>query len=860
MRKGKQQWLLLLCVLLFGVFCLTACSGRGGRVVTMEAIEESKEPDKIPEVLEGGNLTLSIDYGFDKYVKSGCYMRVMADITNNGENFMGSLRVIIPDSSQKRYMYQKDVSIAAGETKRVEMAVPVGSDTISYNFVVADEEERVIAEKSVKAYISRDESLFTGILTDDTQSMSYLSGSQLKTFYLGAETFPEDVMALDSLDILIINDFNTDKLGTKQYEALKNFVTKGGTLVLGTGATGQKTLALFDDSFFKGTIGGLSRKTTAFGLNEEGLTKIKAQLLEEVLQRQAQEEAEKQEETSETQEADDEEISYELFPEAEEINRLQLSLVEKDILDVHLEGAVPVVKEDGTVLLERLDIGQGNVLLATMDLGLDSSLRDTIGMEIINQIASNISISRQDQRDMENTGYNFNYLRNSAVELIDEDKLPKVSSYVVILLVYILVIGPPLYFILKRLDKRNLMWILIPVFSVLFGSFIYGIGDTTRQSGPYIGYFALNTIENGTVDEDIFFGITAPYNNNYEVDVSEIGDLVPLVEEGYYSNSQATEGTDYNIAIKYSGDTTKIEIKDYSAFEPTYFETNHQAAATGTVGSTMKFEDFQITGEITNLLGQDLKQTALYAYGTVYLLGDIEQGQTISLDDREGYKIMNRSDIYRYDEFLTKISGGRPYGNRKEQTAEQIRYYYSYEYFLSKEAASFRQGCYLLGFSSEDSSVLETTGLEASGVTMMAVAVDVDLKGENGIYIPKIDSYIQNIEGGVDTLERVIYEENITMDIQFDSRDVITELIYSEAMNNEFDIGWSNGFYGEIRAYNYLTGNYDLIFTSGTPGSVSTENYVNEDNQMRLLIEADAARMESYQVTLPILSAIKEGK
>lgn len=859
-------FLLLLAVLTLG--------GCGKTTTITEEIDQTAEPEVTPAVFQGGSLTLSIDYGYDKYVKSGRYMRVLADITNEGADFSGTLQVIIPSQSQKKFMYQKEVSLAAGETKRLEMAVPVGGSANRYNFVLADKEENVVAEKSVKAYVYRESTFFAGILTDDIQGLSYLSDNQMKTFYLEADTFPEDVMGLDSLDILIINDFNTDQLNEKQYEAVKNFVMQGGTLVLGTGSTGVKTLAVFDDSFLTGTMGEVFSKDTTFGLNEERLQEIKAQLLEEVLEQQAlaQEEAQKAENEMaaateaeaavDNLEEESQSLAEDMLPEANNINQLTVNVVRKDILDIHLEGATTLVKEDGTVLLEGLNKGKGRVLLSTMDLGLDTGLRNTIGREIADQIADNVSISRRVRINEETQGNNYTYLKHSVVDMVDEGKIPKVGKYIVVLLVYVLVIGPPLYIVLKKLDKRNLIWVIVPAFSVLFGSFIYGIGGETRQDEPYIGFLTINMQENGILNQETIFGVTAPYNDNYDLSFSNDKNIVPEVEinDYYYSSSTVPQDSRYNIAMKYGGSTTQIRIRDYPAFETAYFNMTSSEPATGEVESSLSLDGWKITGGVTNRLGYDLKQAVLYAYGVIYPLGDLEQGQSVTLDEKESILTINSGGIYNND-LLTKISGGSPYGHPKEQMTENIRWYYAYEYMLSKMVSRADQGCYLIGFlENAENEFLEESGLDTNGASMTVAEVPVELSGELGTLIPRVDVYMQNVDGAYDTGGRYIYADSLSVDLQFGSDERITRLVYSEELNYEFkQTSYPDAFSGEILAYNYTTGEYDILFESKQAGSVDIRPYLSEDNRVRLSIRPDAAVIQNYgQVTMPVLSAVKE--
>lgn len=834
--KKKRRLLTGIWLLAFAAALILG--GCGKTTTISEEIDQTAEPEATPAVFQGGSLTLSIDYGYDKYVKNGRYMRVLADITNEGADFSGTLQVIIPSHSQEKFMYQKEVSLAAGETKRLEMAVPVDSSANRYNFLLADKEENVVAKKTVKAYVYRESTFFTGILTDDIQGLSYLSDNQMKTFYLEADTFPEDVMGLDSLDILIINDFNTDQLNEKQYEAVKNFVMQGGTLVLGSGSTGVKTLAVFDDSFLTGTMGEVFSKDTTFGLNEERLQEIKTQFLEETLEQQTS------------------------APEENSINQLTVNAIKKDILDIHLEGATTLVKEDDVVLLEGLYKGKGRVLLSTMDLGLDTGLWNTIGREIAEKIADNVSISRRVRINEETQGNDYSYLKHSVVDMVDEDKIPKVGKYIVVLLVYVLLIGPPLYIVLKKLDKRNLIWVIIPAFSVLFGSFIYGIGGQTRQDDPYIGFLTINTQNNGILNQETIFGVTAPYNDDYDLNFSSDKNIVPEVEINNYYHSSTTvpEDSSYNIAVKYGGSTTQIRVRDYPAFETVYFNMTSSEPAAGEVASSLSFDEWKITGGVTNRLGYDLKQAVLYAYGVIYPLGDLEQGQSVTLDEKESILTINPGGIYNND-LLTKISGGSPYGHPKGQRTENVRWYYAYEYMLSKMVSRADQGCYLIGFSENaESEFLEETGLDTNGASMTVAEVPVDLTGELGTLIPRVDVYMQNVDGAYNMGGRYIYEDSLSMDLQFGSDERITRLVYSEELNYEFkQISYPNTFAGEILGYNYTTGEYDILFESEQAGSVDIRPYLSEDNRVRLSIRPDAAVIQNYgQVVMPVLSAVKE--
>lgn len=80
-----------------------------------------------------------------------------------------------------------------------------------------------------------------GVLTDDPTGMQYLDGLRTSAYssvslaaMLLDETTLEDTRAgLDMLDLLLVQDFDTDRLRTEQKEAIKRWVRDGGVLVQG---------------------------------------------------------------------------------------------------------------------------------------------------------------------------------------------------------------------------------------------------------------------------------------------------------------------------------------------------------------------------------------------------------------------------------------------------------------------------------------------------------------------------------------------------------------------------------------------------------------------------------------------------
>ena len=241
-RKGMKLWMLL-------VVCILCVVGFSGNVCY------SKET-KNKTATEKQQFDIQAEFGFDNVARVGKSMLANVTVTNNGEDFSGLVQILLPVTYGNNVMYQSNLSIAAGETKQISMPMYLNNYTGKIVVNIADEKENIIAKKRVKVnlLIKGDKTDLIGILTDNKDVLGYWEEDQNKVFYLSEKNMPEQKAGLDTLDILVINDFDTQNLNKNQYKVLKNWVSKGGNLVIGTGVNASRTLGVFEDDFLTGSF------------------------------------------------------------------------------------------------------------------------------------------------------------------------------------------------------------------------------------------------------------------------------------------------------------------------------------------------------------------------------------------------------------------------------------------------------------------------------------------------------------------------------------------------------------------------------------------------------------------------------
>ena len=826
-RKSKIRNILMVSVMI-SLF-LTGCySSTVSTVQTTVAVETKPADDADTEgqkntiettevtVGEQGDFELSVHCGYGEHAKYGRDMGVQATIVNHGADFVGEFWVLIPQngSASQSTLFRKEFSIAAGEEKKVELAVPVLFSTGKLNISIRDEHEKEKASVEVRVNVQGDSDIiYVGVLSDNYLELSYLTDTQTKTFFIKGEEFPEDKKGLDMLDILVINDFNTDSLNDSQYEALKNFVKEGGTLVLGTGATGVKTLECFKDNFLIGTSKGVEAGTVALGS--------------------------------------------------------EIQTIEKEILDITLEKGSVIYEENGRSLIEKVNIGKGNVQLFTFDIGLENRDWNTKGKFVLSKITDNLSDSKKLQLSAE-TGkeQNFYQLRN-CLETINSDNVPSIGKYVAALGIYLVLIGPLLYLVLKKLDKRQFMWGIVPGMAVIFSLAIYFMGTETRFSKPYAQYITFAHISEGVESEELTFSLTAPYNNAYEVTVPAEYDVTLPVTDYYYGGYSYDKGTlEYDMSVCYGAEVTTLGIRNHGAFEPAYFSANSIKEVNGSVESAISIKEgaegeILYTGTVTNTLGDDLESAVLVVDSHYILLGNFANGETRQIEEVESFVINSQDDMWNYG-ILELIVGGDPWVNGRDNT--KLRQYYALEYKLTSDLKNPRKENYLFGFTQDSSNpVIEATGLKNAGIKLVSADVEVDRTiADNQIYMPSLDSCYTMINGDYDSMYRYIYSETLELEVHFDEDEVITSIIYPKDGNAENDKAMahsSDGYYGTIRAFNYETNQYEDIFESGKPAVLKeVDPYLNEKNTMRLFFNIDKDARNYHSISLPLLTATKEVK
>lgn len=813
--------------LMMGVIVIERQSAKDSIAVTENNIEI--------EDSESQNVTLESSYGFQGVSKFGKYLPVQIVIHNDGSAFQGTIQVILMTAKEdtgdyngnwfstintKNYLIEKEVEVKAQSDTKVEFAVPL-SRTKTNIHILLKENEETVADKNMKVDIGDYYSQFyIGVLSDSSTKLSYFDGVSLHKYAdlttrmlsFDESTFPSVDYALESLDMLFIDQFEYQNLSSEQIQEIKKWVANGGVLVLAAGDQQKSILSCFQEE-------GLF----AFQTNQPStLTLSLSSLLKESIET-----------------GNDHSVSLENY-------------------EVSIDQAEQIYESDGHTIFQKIRYGNGSVVISGIDFAASGmkELTDYNTQMIVELIQllygkNELQLLEEEQLYYDATNY---WSVSSTLSSVMMKSAPSFLLYCIILVVYVFLSGPLLYFILKRLDKRNFFWITECALAGVFMLLIIGVSSKTRFRDPFINYFSIVSREDNVEQESTYFNIRAPYNNAYELTLDSSYSIRPI-SESYYSTDEITNNEqldDYNVAISYGEDTTQIQVKDTSAFSKEYFlaEKTSENTEEGDIKVDCSLYQNKISGTLSNTSQYDLENAAIVLYNKLILIHQIKSQETVDLSQCE---VINYSIRYQYgvsnliSEFQSNENGMIDEKNIEMNQKKLVLDFYLMNYHpLTEESAVF------LAFRSNPNDFQIQTGNSYSAYGMSLYEQPIKLSYEEDGF--RYHTYVSPVEKDSDTYDNLMISNELVQTYQMEENQEIESLSFETV--DCYDDTYYDLFHGTAYFYNCRTNLYDPVAITGqTFTKEDLAPYLNDKNQ--IIVKYSNEQSTDYkEVILPYVTYV----
>lgn len=797
----------------------------------MVATDANSQENEFNAVSES-EISMDVSYGYDGNAKSGRFVPVNVTVKSDKDTpFTGTLRVEAMESDFDIYQYDYPVSLKGMEILDQSLDIPAGrADTLYVKLL--DQSGNELIRKRLKTNVTPETAeLFVGILSDNADKLSYMEGVgvnyssvRIKTFNMKTEKMPDHVIGLGVLDVLVITDYDTKQLSKDQVSAIWAWVKEGGTLLLGTGARADDTLFAFQSDLLEKRYAPPAERSVDMG------------------------------------------VEYSTNGPGDSF----LNLV---CADVSLKGGTGVFSNDQFSVLTSVSKGKGIVGVAAYDFADISSFCEThrsyvdklfttiLGDTRLNNLSSYLYSGNSGQfwsvQNMLNTG--------------NVDKLPKLALYIVLILGYIILVGPGLYLYLKKKERRGYYRTAVVVISFIFTAVIYLTGIKTRFKDTFFTYATILDSTKDYVDEYTYINMRTPYNKAYTISLDPSYMILPITRSNNYEMSPVPKflgDEDYKVRVGYGNGDTKVSVQNAAAFTPKYFSLQKRTPNTdhrGLLGD-ITLSDGKVYGTVTNEYPFPVEKVGVLMYGKMILLDELKPGETVKLDGAPviNYPINNAFNV------SARVTGSYQYPKADIDNPDYMLALSRtniLSFYLDKYSTAYNQEARIVAFSSNqtDSQFLAKGIYETFGMSMFTSTLDVNTRkygvvSHSALIKPPkvISGQYYSDSNATYAVDPVALEYFLGNDLEIDK--LSFENPSADFTNND-NVSYINLFKGDIYFYNHDTGNYDVM-TAGkldyTAGELTP--YLSPGNTLTVKYVSDNAEGKNWYITLPMLTVTGRDK
>lgn len=656
-----------------------------------------------------------IDVGFDGYVKPEEPTPVRIEVKNNFKDIEGKIELLVNKRHNKKVYYNsysKKINIAKDSTKIINLdAVFYSNDLLHVRIV--DKNGNVVFKKMAKYLkMNRPDGMFMGVFSENVDSLRYLSKIQSTSISNGSrdnffeiagldDTLPENHRTLKIFQTMVINNYDSEKLNEKQRQAVKEWVEAGGLLLIGTGPNYQKTLTGMEDINFievKGT----------------------------------------------------KEISIDDFGGYE-----PLKLVDASLRD----GEEIFIKGNNDLKLYHRKLGKGHIVIAGFDMGLSPFVnwdgKDKFIGKVINKYL-NSDIANYERSHPTSRSHWF----NNIVNYLPYNLLPSMKTILIILILFILLVGPINYFVLKRIDKRELLWVTIPIIVVVFSTSIYILGFKTRLRQPISNNVSIIKIddESKTAMVSTRAGLMGFKNGDWHITLDKNSEALL---DGIRDYDVLQRFGDKEVVTEYIFDKENhVIFKKAGILDVETITINNEIEFNDEIVSDIVIKDGKLVGTVNNIPDLNLQDMIIF-YGSRYKkLGDFKEGEESKKFEvyinkkntvKDWYGIMD--SIYGYRGSRSKNAANEAEdilnNNVKRDILEGL--------MDSKLSLINRNRFFILAWNKDDiGSTIKINGKEAKNINRNLLLIPLNIKYEKGqrvnipagiLYPDIVDNHNMSVEG-----------------------------------------------------------------------------------------------------------------
>ncbi len=552
---------------------------------------------------------------------------------------------------------------------------------------------------------------------------------------------------------------------------------------------------------------------------------------------------------------------------------LLLDQVSRDDLEETQWKAIEAWVENGGILIAG---GDSEPAIQTATAGEEEFQRELLGNGVI--VSCSFSLSSLKDREMDSTeigtflkqcigekrwdelvnqiiyGLDLYWEAEEITPVADADRIPTVGVYGVTLMLYLVILGPILYLILKRNKQQPLMRLAMVATAVCFTCLIYILGSKTRYTTPFVSYVSVLDLSKEETTEEIYLNMQSPHHSSYSIQLSGDYDLTYLSD-----TSQETKDRDWSdmterAKMSRTEEGMTVEMNDTIPFtsEYLYLKKTEEAADNRGLTGTLTIMGESIGGTLSNHTGMALTHVSIWCGNQWIYVGDMAEEETVSLQDAR----TEVSVFSCHNALYQKTTGSDQYTSAVESKEAEIAYWrnrYLQNELLYADISAEKALVY--AFPAEESLEIVTGGTDSiQGISVLKTEIDASFTQGNLTYHPDMSQQITVEEGYCDADFQTIYENQAILRYSFGEEKL--ETLYLQWPEEEDMADYTKMFSGTMAFYNVETHEFEEVEAKTSYEAGELAPYLSQDNSLLVRWKEEDGDTSSVEIQLPLFTYI----
>ncbi len=585
-----------LCILLAGLLLLPSLvsAAPSPAMERFTAAPSRSDQDNLPD----DRLSLEAEASYDGVYRIGSWTPVQITVQNDGADTSATIQVRVNQSSTA---FASLIDLPGGARKTVTVYVFITSFTHRLTVDLMRDDASIVQQSITVEPHPASDYMVAGLSGAEQRLLfpdELRNNTQLAYVPVELSQLPDRAAGLNMFDAIVLHDVPTLELSDNQRSALHEWVARGGQLIISGGTGANRTVAGLPNALQIIRVHGTRQEPAADLFS----TSVNSQAMLAIAQ-------------------------YEVISSAESLQPYALS-----------NPALNQPAEQALLIEQTIGNGAVTFFAASLAEATLSGLRDT------QSFWSDILRPRQPlaagfaPTDLTLDAFNESNVASALVN-IPALELPSLLTLSVLLLLYIVLVGPVTYVTLRSLDRQALGWIVVPALTVLFAVGTYAIGYAQRGGDVVLNQITLvEQLDSGNDPTTLsrvrsFIGVLSPKPSSYLLNLDNTRDTSaltrPISLQGPWdiNTNQGGVFTQETLASG-SAQVSNLDIAQWSMRAILADEIQSYRA----VDAQVVLDDQSISGEVVNTSGQMLYDVTLIQGNRIARLGDMAPGEHRNAD------------------------------------------------------------------------------------------------------------------------------------------------------------------------------------------------------------------------------------